>query len=58
MIPTEEVVCPKCRKSQSEDIHDLVVDSGEFEGTFTHLCEFCKEEFKVEFAYKPYVTTY
>ena len=57
MIQTSKVICPKCNKVQSEDIHDLAMDTGEMDGEFTHICEGCNVKFTVEFVYKPYVKT-
>ena len=58
MKQTADVTCPKCNKNQSEDIHDLAMDTGEMEGSFPQECEYCGEVYTVEFLYKPYVKTY
>ncbi|MBM7716053.1 transcriptional regulator NrdR family protein [Bacillus thermophilus] len=55
MIQTSKVICPICKTTQTEDIHDLAMDTGEMEGSFPHDCENCGKEFTVEFVYKPYV---
>ncbi|MBD8523718.1 hypothetical protein [Lysinibacillus fusiformis] len=57
MIQTKEIKCPKCKTIQTEDIEDLIIDTGYMEGNFQHVCENCNDEFTVEFEYRPFIRT-
>lgn len=58
MEQTAKIQCPNCKEIQSEDIHDLAMDTGEMEGSFPHECEECGHEFTVEYEYRPFIKTY
>ena len=57
MKQTSEVRCPHCKIVQEDDIYDLTNDTGELEGTFPHVCDNCRGNFKIEYEYKPFINT-
>lgn len=56
MKQTSQVQCPKCKKSQEDNIYDLV-DAGDVEGSFEMECGHCETVFLVKYAFKPFVET-